>query len=196
MKEATPGTRDTECIRQVLDGNVDAFRDILARHGPLVRGIVGRHIPRRDFEDVSQEIFVRAYVSLPGFLGKTAFKSWLSSLAVRTCCDYWRKVYRSREVPLSGLTDGSRDWLEAAVSMASEEVWKEAEAREEAGAVLDWALGHLGPTDRMVLSLVYLEGHSVAETAALLGWTETRVKVCSFRARRKLEKVLKREGIS
>jgi RNA polymerase sigma-70 factor, ECF subfamily len=38
--------------------------------------------------------------------------------------------------------------------------------------------------------LIYLEEHSVATTADLLGWSETMVKVQAFRARRKLKKLL------
>jgi RNA polymerase sigma-70 factor (ECF subfamily) len=62
----------------------------------------------------------------------------------------------------------------------------------EAREILNWALGKLSAGDRMVLELVYLEGLSVQETAELLGWSKANVKVRSFRARMKLEKLLRR----
>jgi RNA polymerase sigma-70 factor (ECF subfamily) len=45
----------------------------------------------------------------------------------------------------------------------------------------------------MALELVYLEGHSVKEAALLLGWSIAKVKVRSFRSRRKLYKLLSRQ---
>ena len=55
--------------------------------------------------------------------------------------------------------------------------------QKEAGEILDLALGRLSAGDRMVLELVYLEGHSVKEAAGLLGWSTVNVKcACSARA--------------
>ena len=62
--------------------------------------------------------------------------------------------------------------------------------QKEAGEILDLALAKLSAGDRMVLELVYLEGHSVKEAAGLLGWSTTNVKVRLFRSRRKLRGLL------
>jgi RNA polymerase sigma-70 factor (ECF subfamily) len=51
-------------------------------------------------------------------------------------------------------------------------------------------LAQLRPRDRLVLTLMYLEEHSVAEVADLTGWSETMVKVQAWRAKRKLRKLL------
>jgi hypothetical protein len=49
---------------------------------------------------------------LPSFKGESGFRQWLSSIAVRTRYDFWRKTYRSREVPMSVLTEKHQNWLE------------------------------------------------------------------------------------
>jgi RNA polymerase sigma-70 factor (ECF subfamily) len=50
-------------------------------------------------------------------------------------------------------------------------------------------LGQLSPENRLVLTLVYLEGHSVREAARLLGWSAVNVKVRAYRARQALRQL-------
>jgi RNA polymerase sigma-70 factor (ECF subfamily) len=162
----------------------------MIRYGELVMRIVSRHIPGRDAEEVAQEVFVRAYESLPSFKGQGAFRNWLSSIAVRTCHDYWRKAYRCREVPMTVLTDNHREWLEELINRESEQALVQKNSRREAGDLLNWALSKISPENRMVLELVYLEGLSVKEAAVLLGWSTANVKVRALRSRKKMESLL------
>lgn len=60
--------------------------------------------------------------------------------------------------------------------------------RRETADLLHWALAQLSPENRMVLTLVYLEGYTVRDAAALLGWSTVNVKVRAHRARRQLRK--------
>lgn len=182
---------DNETIRQVLDGNVNAFESLVIKYRPLVLGIVQRHVDSSGIEETAQDVFVRAYRSLATFRGKSDFSQWLSSVAVRTCHDYWRKAYRSREIPLSNLTERHEEWLEQAMAAGVVEASSEGSRQQEAREVLDWVLARLSAKDRMVLELVYLEDLSVKEAARLLGWTTANVKVRAFRSRRKLEKLLR-----
>jgi RNA polymerase sigma-70 factor (ECF subfamily) len=185
---------DDEIVRQVLDGNVNAFESLLMRHSFQVMRIARRHVPHEDVEETAQEAFVRAYRSLHTFQGKSDFVQWLSAIAVRTCYDYWRKAYRSREVPISTLTEKHQDWLEAMLSGASEQSHEQESLQTETKELLNWALAQLSAEERMVIELVYLEGLSVKEAAGLLGWSVANVKVRSFRSRKKLEKLLRREA--
>lgn len=192
MQTDVPRPSDAEIIRDVLHGDVNAFESLLVRYRVLVSKIVRKHVPHEDFEETIQETFVRAYQSLPTFKGKGDFRKWLSSIAVRTCYDYWRKAYRSREVPMSTLSEKHQMWLEEVISVESRQSLHEKESQGEARELLHWALGKLSAEERMVLDLIYLEGLSVKEAADLLGWSTTNVKVRSFRSRKKLEKLLTR----
>jgi RNA polymerase sigma-70 factor (ECF subfamily) len=182
---------DDETIRQILDGNVNAFESLVIKYRPLILRIVQRHVDRSGVEETAQEAFVRAYRSLPTFRGQSEFSQWLSAIAVRTCHDYWRKAYRSREIPLSALTERQEEWLEQAMAAAAGGASSGGTFQHEAREVLDWVLARLSAKDRMVLELVYLEDLSVKEAASLLGWTVANVKVRAFRSRRKLEKLLR-----
>jgi RNA polymerase sigma-70 factor (ECF subfamily) len=191
MQNDAVRSSDAEIVRQVLDGNINAFESVILRHRVLVLTIVKKHVPEDAVEETAQEAFVRAYQSLATFKGTGDFSRWLSSIAVRTCYDYWRKAYRSREIPFSALTENQSQWLEQVIAQRPEEALDAIGPQMEAREVLNWALGKLSAGDRMVLELVYLDGFSVQEAAELLGWSKANVKVRSFRARMKLEKLLR-----
>jgi RNA polymerase sigma-70 factor (ECF subfamily) len=181
---------DTEIVRRVLNGDVNAFESLLIRYKDTVLKIVKKHVPYNDVEETIQNVFLRAYQSLPSFKGESGFRQWLSSIAVKTCYDFWRKTYRSREVPMSVLAEKHQNWLEEVITEQSEQAINEKGSKNEARELLDWALRRLSAEDRMVMELVYLEGLSGKEAADLLGWSVSNVKVRCFRSRKKLEKIL------
>jgi RNA polymerase sigma-70 factor, ECF subfamily len=181
---------DIEIVHQVLLGDVNAFEHILNRYQTDVLMIVKRHIPHNQIEEIVQDVFVRAYQSLPTLEKKGSLRQWLSTIAVRTCYDLWRRHYKIRELPMSSLSEGHRKWMMQVVSDQSERSFSEAGAQNEAKELLDWALDKLSAGDRMVLELIYLEGLSVKEAAKLLGLSVTNVKVRSFRSRKRLNRLL------
>jgi RNA polymerase sigma-70 factor (ECF subfamily) len=93
---------------------------------------------------------------------------------------------------MSSLTEKHQKWLEEVISDQSEQSLHEKGLQSDARELLDWALRKLSAEDRMVLELMYLEGLSGKEAADLLGWSVANVKVRSFRARKKLQKLLTR----
>lgn len=187
---------DAEIVHQVVSGDVNAFERLLKRYEAHVMRIVKKHIPFDKVEEVAQDVFVRAYQSLPNFKGDDRFKQWLSTITIRTCYDFWRKHYRYREIPVSSLSEKHQVWLEEATATRSSQSFDERDSQKEAREILDWALDRLSPEDRMVLELVYLEGYSVKEAANLLGWSTAKVKVRSFRSRKKLHKLIKEMSLT
>lgn len=190
MRNQLTRPSDAEIIRRIIDGDVNSFEHLLKRYQDYVLRIVTKHIPYNEVEEMAQEVFVRAYQALPGFKQEGSFRQWLSAIAVRTCYDFWRKRYRSRELPMSDLTDSHQGWLEKTLSNQSDKSFHEKGREKEARELLDWALSKLSARDRMVIELVYLEGLSVKEAAGLLGWSVSNVKVRSFRSRKKLKTLL------
>jgi len=189
MQHQTDAPIDTEIIRQVLSGDVNAFETLIARYQSHVFAIVRRHVPRDMADDMAQDAFIRAYQGLSGFTGKSGFKSWLSGIAIRTCYDFWRKAYRMKEVPVSQLTDAHREWLENAISDDAAAIFDKNGRQSEALEILDWAMGQLSAEDRMIVNLIYFEGLSHKEAGALLEWSIPNVKIRSWRARKKLHKI-------
>ncbi|MCG6918675.1 MAG: RNA polymerase sigma factor [Deltaproteobacteria bacterium] len=191
MDTDSHSSADAEVVDQIVSGDVNAFEVLLHRYEAHVVRIVKKHIPFDKVEEVAQDVFIRVYQSLPNFKRDDSFKQWLSTITIRTCYDFWRKHYRYREIPVSSLSEKHQIWLEEATAAKSSQSFDERYSQKEAREVLDWALDRLSPEDRMVLELVYLEGYSVKEAASLLGWSTVNVKVRSFRARKKLHKLIK-----
>jgi RNA polymerase sigma-70 factor (ECF subfamily) len=196
MDNDSPTSGDAEIVEQVVAGDVHAFEHLLRKYQNHVVILLKKHLPYDQIEETAQDVFIRAYRSLPTFRGESSFKQWLSTIAVRTCYDFWRKRYKSRELPMSSLTEKHQLWLEEAISAQSSQSFHEQSLQKEAREILDWALDRLSAADRMVLELVYLEGYSLRETADLLGWSIANVKVRSFRARKKLHKFLTQVKLS
>jgi len=176
MSAHTDEPSDERLIQSTLAGDDEAFAALVRRHRQKVFGIAWRFARNgHELDDVCQEIFVKAYRNLPEFRGEAPFEHWLSRIAVRTCYDLLRKTRRERgNVPLDG------------VEIAVEDNVSPARAAE----VLRWAMDKLSADERMVITLLELEEHSVREVAGLTGWSEANVKVRAFRARRSLKKIL------
>lgn len=181
---------DAAVIARVLDGKVDDYALLLNRYGHYVSAIVNRHVPADGVTETVQEVFVRGFSSLSGLKNGDGFKPWIASIAVKTCCDFWRKRYKTKEIPVSNLSKNHQGWLEDIFSDTSRVDFERVARQKEAEETLNWGLAQLSPEDRMVLELVYLEGLTAKEAGKLLDWSTVNVKVRCFRARKKLEKML------
>lgn len=180
---------DLEIIRRVLHGEVDRFAELIVRYQQHVTRIANRHVPSDRVAEVAHDVFVRAYTSLSSFSRQTPFEHWLSGVAVRTCYDFWR-ARRREELPVSALTREHQAWMDHVLAAESDDQFREQARRQEAAELLQWALGHLSAENRLVLTLVHLDGYSVREAAGLLGWSVVNVKVRAHRARQMLRTLL------
>jgi RNA polymerase sigma-70 factor (ECF subfamily) len=180
---------DLEIIRRVLQGEIDRFAELITRYQQHVAKIANRHVPSDRVAEVAHDVFVRAYSSLSSFSGQTPFEHWLSGIAVRTCYDFWR-ARRREELPVSALATEHQVWMDHVLAAESDEQFREQARRQEASELLQWALNHLSAENRLVLTLVHLDGYSVREAAGLLGWTVVNVKVRAHRARQMLRALL------
>lgn len=187
------GLPDEAIIRQVIAGQVDLFEELLMRYQKHVGRIVAGHVPREMVDETTHDVFVRAYMSLPTYSFRTPFSHWLSTIAVRSCYDVWRSLSARKEVPLSGPSDtveAQEQWTEHVLAAESRDRFDTMVRQRDTANLLQWALGQLSPENRMVVTLVHLEGHSIREAAELLGWSTVNVKVRAHRARQQLRKIL------
>jgi RNA polymerase sigma-70 factor (ECF subfamily) len=183
---------EAEIVRRVLNGDVNAFARLVDAHGALVLSIALKHVPRDKAAELAHETFVRAFEKLGTFRGDKPFSHWLARIAISRCAEYWRGRQRNREDAVSSLSQDCRDWIETVCAGGGEANTETLAERSEARLLLDWALGQLSPDDRLVLTMTHLEGQALEEVAGLMGWSVSKVKVRSHRARRKLRELLGR----
>jgi len=172
---------DLADIDSSLSGDDQAYARLVRRYQAPITSQVWRASRRRDdCEELVQEVFVEAYVSLSKFQARSPFLHWLRKITTRVCYRYWKRQARQRRQ--ATLSDAQ--WSQLALDGSSV-----ANADQAADVVHD-LLAKLSPRNRMVMTLIFLEECSIAEAAELTGWSRTMVKVQSFRARQKLKALL------
>ena len=180
MPEPAPAA-DEALVSAALDGNDDAFAELVRRHRRRVFATAAR-FARDDhqLDDICQEVFVRVFRNLGKFRGDAPFEHWLARITVSACYDFLRKERRVREqVPLDAVEYEVRDFtIDAAIDVGR--------ARE----LLAFAMRRLAPDEQLIVTLCEIEERSVREVAAITGWSESNVKVRAFRARQNLRKIL------
>lgn len=141
----------------------------MVRTAWTVLGRYGAH----EADDVVQEAFIAA-LTTPA-LPASDVGAWLRAITVRKALDAARRSRRRGESPLVESLGGAQAG--------------DPETLTDVLAVRE-ALARLLATDRAVLVLVELEGHSMAEAAAALGITNVATRLRVVRARRKLAALL------
>jgi RNA polymerase sigma-70 factor (ECF subfamily) len=186
-KAVKPDADDVDDIRRCLNGDGDAYARLVRRHQDSVAGRMWRFTrDRAEHRELVQEVFVEAYTSLRSFKGRAPFGHWLAKIATTVGYRYWktRSIERSRNtVPIE-------EWADRLATMETDPL-----EPSQAAELLQAFLDKLPPRDRLVMMLRHVEDRSVEETAALTGWTESMVKVQSWRARRKLRKLFEQAGL-
>jgi len=72
---------DQELIARILDGNKNAFRDMIKRYEYLVAATVYGMLGKcPEAEDVGQETFIRFYNGLKNFRGESSVSSYLTRI--------------------------------------------------------------------------------------------------------------------
>jgi RNA polymerase sigma-70 factor (ECF subfamily) len=103
-----------------------------------------------------------------------------------------RTAKRRRESPVSELTDREGPWLENQMADASIERHQSSERGLVASDLADKILGELSPDDRLVLMSIDGDHMPVKVVAEMTGWSESKVKVRAFRARRRMRQAVER----
>jgi RNA polymerase sigma-70 factor, ECF subfamily len=169
---------DAATLQGCREGNVAALGRVFESQSPALERLLFRVLgPDEAVEDVLQATFEAAIVSFPRFRGEASVKTWLSRIAVRLAQEHFRKRNRRRRIGLSLLSE------EPEVSDA------DPEAGLQHRVHLRRVYQHLDQVDakkRTALLLHVVEGHSIAEVAALMGASETATKSRIFWARRNL----------
>jgi RNA polymerase sigma-70 factor (ECF subfamily) len=171
-------------IAASLNGEGEAYARLVRRYQTDIAARMRRFT--RDpavLDELVQDVFVEAYLSLKGFRGRAPFIHWLRKVATRTGYRYWK----SR----AGRMEKEQELTETILNLAAEPSELSA---SEAAETLYRLLERLKPPDRLVLTLFYFEDCDIEEIAGRTGWTRTGTRVRLHRARGKLGKILNEEG--
>ncbi|MBF0553922.1 MAG: RNA polymerase sigma factor [Nitrospirae bacterium] len=179
---------DIEIIGRVIAGDTDEFEAIVRKYSAYVYKIAASYVPQEAVSEAAHEAFVNAFAGISSFNAKSQFKYWLRTITIRSCYDYWRTHYKSRELTMSSLGEDHQRWFQRVVNEDAVGLFRDSEMQKETVEIINWAMSELAPVERMTVTLIYLEGYSVKEAAQMLNLSMVNVKVRAHRARTKLRK--------
>ncbi|MBI5214397.1 MAG: sigma-70 family RNA polymerase sigma factor [Ignavibacteriae bacterium] len=176
-------------VEQTRNGNMNAFRQLVERYQVkiyrLAYDLSGNHL---DAQDVSQDVFLKAYKSLHNFRGDSKFGTWLYRITVNTCYDHRSKKSLTMFKP-THLTDDDENSIP--VEPRSTSVTPEQSA--EASLIqkdIERALEQLTPREKIVFTLRHYHDLPLKEIADMLEISLGSVKTLLFRAIRRLQSEL------
>jgi RNA polymerase sigma factor (sigma-70 family) len=177
---------DIAVIQQVLQGQQTAYAILVERYQQYVFTLAMRYVNNREVaEELSQDVFVKAYRYLADFKGHSKFSTWLYTIVNTTCLSYLRKKKEEtillEEERMIAITD-NRNEAQPPGKM---------EMAEQKG-MLNKAIAALPEEDGRILSLFYIAEQSIEETGIIMGLTSGNVKIRLFRARQKLKEIVAR----
>lgn len=136
-------------------------------------------------EDLTQETFIKAYRNQQQFEGRASVKTWLFSIAHNVTKDHFRKKHPLQH--FLGLSAAEMDWCPLPEQIAELHDQQEQLYR---------AIQQLKPTYRHVIILRKVKEFSTAETADILDWSESKVKMTLKRALAELKNELMKRGVT
>lgn len=168
-------------VAQAQQGDQQAFATLYEQYRPLVFRFLRRRLEGSEevVEDLTEDVFVKLYEKLDRYVERgLPFTAWLYRIAHNQLVDYLRTLPRQNAQPLDAVADVP-----------------ERQTTSEYGSVLDRqtlepALARLTPEQRQAVEFRFLQGMSVAETAAAMGRSEEAVKKLQARALVNLRRAL------
>jgi RNA polymerase sigma factor (sigma-70 family) len=169
-------------------GRAAAFDELCKRNAKKLFHITYR-ITRNheDAEDAVQESFLRAFVHLKTFDGKSQFSTWLTRIAMNAALMKLRRDRALREVPIEEPLESGERWQQQRVTDSTLNP-EERYAEQERETILREAVARLRPTIRKVVEIHQLQESSLGETAEVLGISLAAAKGRMFHARAALRK--------
>ena len=183
-----PGTQVADLVTRTRNGDEAAASALVALLTPLVARIVRSHLPRRTSEeDLVQSVLIKVFTRLDQFRGLVPLEHWVARISVNTCR---HEIARESHRPELRHADLSEEQCAVLENLAENDGDLPIDQGMASRELVEQMLQQLRPEDRLVVTLLHLEGRSVEEIKAITGWSGPLVKVRAFRARRKMKQHL------
>lgn len=169
---------DESCIRQILEGDSEAFRQIITKYKDMAYSLAMSVIKNEFYaEEILQSSFLIAYAKLSTFKGNSKFSTWFYRIVINESFKYAKKhktefidfVENPPEIPI--------EFENAILKLEA----------DDQRYFINEALKKISPKESLVLRLFYLNENSIEEIASVTGWSTSNIKVILHRARTNLK---------
>jgi len=186
--------QEQEIIKKVLDGDANAFEEIVLANQKNVYNLALKMTKNEDDAlDISQEAFVKAYRQLEAFRGDSKFSVWLYRLTYNLCIDFLRKKPKTQVVSISAYQQESGDFPDLELPDVRE-LPEDSVSRRELRKEIAEGINKLSQSHREIIIMREINDMSYTEIAETLGISEGTVKSRLARARLSLANILMENG--
>ena len=169
---------DKHIIRKVLCGESGEYVHILNRYGQQVFNLVVHIVSNReDAEELTQDIFMKAFRQLSSFKEESSFSTWLYRIATNTALTAVRKRrYDKIRLDENAYIDITDELIDESLDNDCEEQLQR----------LSQAIDKLNAEERAIITLYYMDERPIAEVATIMSMTESNIKIKLYRTRKRL----------
>lgn len=188
VKPRPPDITDLDAVNAVIAGDREMFEVIVRRYNTQLYRVGMAYLRNHaQTEDAMQNAYLKAFLHLDRFRGKSAFATWLTRILINECLMILRtrKRFTMENIDEAGIEAKREPFVISPLDPLHEQDIK---------AVLEKAIQALPRTHRAVYLLREVQRLSTAETAQCLGLSRANVKVSLHRAREGLKAELMRSA--
>ncbi len=184
IKESYNVSEENELVKAALEGNKQAFGEIVTRYRKMVARTVKSMLGDSVFaEDIGQEVFIKLYYSLPEFRGEAKLSTYIQRIAVNLTLN---EIKRRKRFFSMFSQKGNSEMYEFEV--ADQDTQEQREATE----IVNKALKAMDPKFSIIISMRMLQGYSTKETAEILDLPLGTVLSRLSRAQEQLKDILEK----
>ncbi len=179
---------DTELIKLTLEGDDDAFSELMKKYQKRVHALAWRYIC--DFhiaEEITQDAFLKAYRRLKTLKDPQRFAGWMYVIT-RRCCLAWLRKKRIQTQSFEEMEQTDNEKIEETIYSEYVVTEKEQSTAETQRYVVKKLLAKLQESDRTIVTLHYFGDMSYTEISEFLGVSANTIKSRLRRARQRLMK--------
>ena len=180
---------DLAIVKRVQGGDEVAFNLLVRKYQHKVANLISRYVyDSGEIEDITQEVFVKAYRAIGGFRGDSAFYTWLYRIAINTAKNHL--VAQSRRPPNTDVEAQDAELTDAGQNLRDVGTPESNLLSRELAQRVAKAVRELPEELRTAITLRELEGLSYEEIATVMECPIGTVRSRIFRAREAIDKQL------
>ena len=170
--------KEFNTVQRASEGDPEALRELVERYGDrifsLLTGITGN---RLDAEELTSDVFLKAFTHLDRFRGECRFSTWLYRIAYNVWYDYTRSHKETQDIDTPAVSSKNAQGVNTGLKMD-----------------LLNALRILSENERTCITLQLMDGLSIDKIAEVTGMAQGTIKSHLSRGKQKLASYLKKNG--
>ena len=186
----SPADTDEVLVARAQSGDTSAFDQLVIRYSPRLYGMIYHMTSNKeDANDLTQDVFAKAYRSLRRFRGRSSFYTWIYAIGTNMTLNFLKKRNRRAAWSLDNLDnlDSGIQNDEAMVDLAHAANPRHQSDLNELQKKLNEALQSLSNRHRAVVTMFDIQGIPHAEISKILKVSEGTVRSRLFYAHRQLQ---------